>query len=108
MSSIRKRSRVIGIDLDDRKLELAKQLGANVTLNPRSCDVREGVLDETGQLLIDHQVVTRQYRLELVNGVRYQIPVPSDYRNAEQAHLAKIRETITEEQITEDMLDLKF
>ena len=27
---------------------------------------------------------------------------------SEQAHLAKIRETITEEQITEDMLDLKF
>ena len=27
---------------------------------------------------------------------------------SEQAHLAKIRETINEEQITEDMLDLKF
>ncbi len=27
---------------------------------------------------------------------------------SEQAHLAKIRETISEEQITEDMLDLKF
>jgi type VI secretion system secreted protein VgrG len=50
--------------------------------------LKQGVLDETGQLLIDHQVVTRQYRLELANGVRYQIPVPTDYRNAEQAHLA--------------------
>lgn len=27
---------------------------------------------------------------------------------SEQAHLAKIRETISEEQITEDMLDLRF
>ncbi len=50
--------------------------------------LKQGVLDETGQLSIDHQVVTRQYRLDLANGVRYQIPVPSDYRNAEQAHLA--------------------
>jgi len=40
--------RVIAVDLDDRKLEMAKQLGAAVALNPRSCDVRERVLEETG------------------------------------------------------------
>jgi type VI secretion system secreted protein VgrG len=50
--------------------------------------LKQGVLDETGQLPIDHQVVTRQYRLVLANGVTYQIPVPTDYRNAEQAQLA--------------------
>ena len=37
---------------------------------------------------INHQVVTRQYRMVLANGVSYQIPVPTEYRNAEQAHLA--------------------
>lgn len=50
--------------------------------------LNQGVLDQTGQLPIEHQVVTRQYRLELANGVKYQIPIPTDYRNAEQAHLA--------------------
>ena len=50
--------------------------------------LKQGVLDDTGQLLIDHQVVTRGYRLEMANGVNYQIPLPTDYRNAEQAHLA--------------------
>jgi type VI secretion system secreted protein VgrG len=50
--------------------------------------LKQGVLDDTGQLLIDHQVVTRGYRLQMANGVAYQIPIPGDYRNAEQAHLA--------------------
>lgn len=38
-----------------------------------------------GHLTLDHQVVTLQYRLELANGISYQVPVPSDYRNSEQA-----------------------
>jgi type VI secretion system secreted protein VgrG len=50
--------------------------------------LKQGVLDQTGQLPIEHQVVTRQYLLELANGVKYQIPIPTDYRNAEQAQLA--------------------
>jgi len=50
--------------------------------------LKQGVLDKTGQLSIDHQVVTRSYRLVMANGVAYQIPVPTDYRNAEQAVLA--------------------
>lgn len=47
-----------------------------------------GVLDDTGHLMVDHQVVTQGYRLEMANGVSYQIPVPTEYRNAEQAHMA--------------------
>ncbi|VVP15961.1 hypothetical protein PS862_03599 [Pseudomonas fluorescens] len=62
--------------------------GMPYTLYADSALLQRGVLDKTGQLSIDHQVVTRGYRLDLANGLRYQIPVPSDYRNAEQAHLA--------------------
>lgn len=58
------------------------------TLYADGAVLKQGVLDESGHVLIDHQVVTRQYRMELANGVNYQIPVPTDYRNAEQAHLA--------------------
>lgn len=50
--------------------------------------VGEGVLDDSGQIQIDHQVVTQAYRLVLSNGVSYQLPVPSEYANAEQAGLA--------------------
>ncbi|MND89090.1 hypothetical protein D3C80_811350 [compost metagenome] len=50
--------------------------------------LKQGVLDKTGQLQIDHQVVTRGYRLQMANGVSYRIPVPTEYRNVEQAHLA--------------------
>ncbi|CAN7493798.1 type VI secretion system tip protein VgrG [Aquipseudomonas alcaligenes] len=50
--------------------------------------LEEGVLDRTGYLAFDHQVITRHYQLELANGVRYEIPVPEDYRNPEQGHLA--------------------
>ncbi|MBD8097878.1 type VI secretion system tip protein VgrG [Pseudomonas fluorescens] len=62
--------------------------GMPYTLYADGAVLKRGVLDETGQVSIDHEVVTQQYRLELANGVSYQIPVPSDYRNAEQAHLA--------------------
>jgi type VI secretion system secreted protein VgrG len=58
------------------------------TLYADGAQLQQGVLDNTGQLLIDHQVVTRQYRLELANGVMYQIPVPTEYRNPDQAQMA--------------------
>ncbi|MDZ5432118.1 type VI secretion system tip protein VgrG, partial [Pseudomonas fluorescens] len=51
-------------------------------------ELQRGVLDASGQLLIDHQVVTRGYRLVMANGVTHHIPVPTEYRNAEQAPLA--------------------
>ncbi|MEX5685911.1 type VI secretion system Vgr family protein [Pseudomonas silesiensis] len=62
--------------------------GMPYTLYADNALLQRGVLDKTGQLSIDHQVVTRGYRLDLANGLRFQIPVPTEYRNAEQAHLA--------------------
>jgi type VI secretion system secreted protein VgrG len=62
--------------------------GMPYTLYADGAVLTQGVLDQSGQLLIDHQVVTRQYRLEMANGVSYQIPVPTDYRNPEQGLLA--------------------
>ncbi|MBI6621897.1 DUF2345 domain-containing protein, partial [Pseudomonas corrugata] len=62
--------------------------GMPYTLSADGVPVQQGVLDGSGQLTIDHQVVTRGYQLTLVNGVSYQLPVPTEYRNAEQAHLA--------------------
>jgi type VI secretion system secreted protein VgrG len=62
--------------------------GMPYTLFADGAVLKQGVLDETGLLLIDHQVVTRSYRLEFSNGVKYQIPIPTRYRNAEQAQLA--------------------
>ncbi|EJM66887.1 Rhs element Vgr protein [Pseudomonas sp. GM49] len=62
--------------------------GMPYTLYADGAELKQGVLDRTGQVSIDHQVVTRGYRLVMANGVTYQIPVPTDYRNAEQAQLA--------------------
>ncbi|WP_454843625.1 type VI secretion system Vgr family protein [Pseudomonas gorinensis] len=62
--------------------------GMPYTLYADGAVLKQGVLDKSGQVLIDHAVVTQQYRMELANGVNCQIPVPTDYRNAEQAHLA--------------------
>ncbi|UZM14962.1 type VI secretion system tip protein VgrG [Pseudomonas kielensis] len=62
--------------------------GMPYTLYADGAVLKQGVLDESGQVLIDHQVVTRSYRLVMANGVSHHIPVPTDYRNAEQAHLA--------------------
>ena len=39
---------VIVIDVDESRLQVAKKLGADVTLNPANCDVVEEVKDETG------------------------------------------------------------
>jgi type VI secretion system secreted protein VgrG len=50
--------------------------------------IQRGVLGAAGQISIDHQVVTHQYEMRLANGVRFQIPVPGDYRNTAQATLA--------------------
>lgn len=50
--------------------------------------LKKGVLDKSGQLDIEHQVVTQNYRLEMANGASYQIPIVDAYRNAEQGVLA--------------------
>ncbi|WP_442099963.1 DUF2345 domain-containing protein [Pseudomonas sp. KB_15] len=62
--------------------------GMPYTLYADGAVLKQGVLDRTGQVSIDHKVVTRGYRLVMANGAAYQIPVPTDYRNAEQAQLA--------------------
>ncbi|QDV27427.1 zinc-dependent alcohol dehydrogenase [Aureliella helgolandensis] len=41
-------ARVIAVDLEDSKLEIAKSLGADFTLNPKSCDVVAEVKKLTG------------------------------------------------------------
>ena len=62
--------------------------GMPYTLYADGVVLKQGVLDKSGHVLIDHAVVTQQYRIALANGVSCQIPVPTDYRNAEQGHLA--------------------
>ncbi|WP_449432793.1 type VI secretion system Vgr family protein [Pseudomonas putida] len=62
--------------------------GMPYTLFADGAVLQKGVLDKTGLLQVDHQVVTGQYRVQLANGVSFQIPVPEQYRNVEQGHLA--------------------
>ncbi|MDH1012968.1 DUF2345 domain-containing protein, partial [Pseudomonas nicosulfuronedens] len=62
--------------------------GMPYTLYADGAPLESGVLDKTGFLAFDHQVITGQYRLELANGVSYRIPVPEEYSNPEQGHLA--------------------
>lgn len=50
--------------------------------------VKEGVIDKSGQIQVDHQVVTQKYLLEMANGVKYQIPIVEAYSNPEQGELA--------------------
>ncbi|UXY16344.1 type VI secretion system tip protein VgrG [Chitiniphilus purpureus] len=45
----------------------------------------EGVIDALGQVPVqDHSPLIQQYRVEMANGVVYDIPVAVDYRNAAQ------------------------
>ncbi|WP_280283853.1 type VI secretion system tip protein VgrG, partial [Pseudomonas sp. BN415] len=53
-------------------------------------ELQRGVMDDSGYLSVKHQVVTRGYRLELANGLSFQLPIPSDYRNPEQGELANL------------------
>ncbi|WP_146118260.1 type VI secretion system Vgr family protein, partial [Pseudomonas sp. MYb115] len=62
--------------------------GMPYTLYADGAELQRGVLDDSGSVLIDHQVVTRSYRMVLSNGVSFGVPVPTEYRNPEQAHLA--------------------
>ncbi|MFJ4398467.1 Rhs element Vgr protein, partial [Pseudomonas sp. NPDC089396] len=62
--------------------------GMPYTLLADGVVLQQGVVDESGALKVDHQVVTRQYTVCFANNVSLQIPVPEQYRNAEQGHLA--------------------
>jgi type VI secretion system secreted protein VgrG len=51
--------------------------------------VAQGLTDASGRILVDHQPSTQSYRLELANGVAYNIPVSDEFRgDAENGQLA--------------------
>jgi uncharacterized protein involved in type VI secretion and phage assembly/uncharacterized protein (DUF2345 family) len=50
--------------------------------------VKQGVLDETGNLDIQHSPAIQNYRVELANGMTYEIPVVDSYRNGIEGPLA--------------------
>ncbi|WP_414448230.1 type VI secretion system Vgr family protein [Burkholderia sp. 22PA0099] len=54
--------------------------GMPYTLLADGAVVRRGVIDDLGQIPVDHSVTTREYQLELANGVTYAIPVADAYR----------------------------
>ena len=86
------------LGLSKQKLRIAVGTAANATgqgwegmpytLYADGAQVQEGVLGKGGVLLIDHQVVTRGYRLVMANGVEFEVPVIPEYRNPEQGELA--------------------
>ncbi|AET93855.1 hypothetical protein BYI23_D003450 (plasmid) [Burkholderia sp. YI23] len=51
--------------------------------------VAQGLTDPSGRILVDHEPSTQSYRLELANGVTYNIPVSEEFRgDAENGQLA--------------------
>ncbi|MEM5310145.1 type VI secretion system tip protein VgrG [Paraburkholderia sp. JHI869] len=51
--------------------------------------VKQGVMDETGLIQVEHHPTTLKYTLKLANGTSYTIPVTEDYKeNAENGALA--------------------
>ncbi|MNJ49463.1 hypothetical protein D3C77_446930 [compost metagenome] len=66
----------------------ASWIGMPYKLFANGAQVAEGVLDASSEIRVEHQLITSQYQLRLANGVSYQLPIPGDYRNPEQAHLA--------------------
>jgi type VI secretion system secreted protein VgrG len=52
--------------------------------------VKQGVVDASGQIPIDHYPTTQQYSVEFANGVTHSIPVPADYHNAANGTLANL------------------
>ncbi|MDR6350082.1 type VI secretion system tip protein VgrG [Pantoea sp. SORGH_AS_0659] len=68
--------------------EAGSWAGMPYTLYADGAAIKQGVLDNTGNLPVEHQTVTKSYRLVMANGVSYQIPVAATYRNPEQGVLA--------------------
>lgn len=62
--------------------------GMPYTLYADGAVLAKGVMDESGQIPVDHQAVTKNYKLEMANGVSYQIPIVEAYSNPEQGTLA--------------------
>lgn len=53
--------------------------GMPYTLLADGAEVKKGVMDATGQIAIEHHATTTHYRIELANGVGYDLPTASDY-----------------------------
>jgi len=68
----------------------ASWVGMPYTLYANGAPLSQGVLDANGQLEIDHQIATRDYRLVMANGASYEIPVVSEFRNPDQGILANL------------------
>ncbi|MBM2882811.1 type VI secretion system tip protein VgrG [Chromobacterium phragmitis] len=64
--------------------------GMPFTLYADGAVLKKDVLDESGRLHIDHMVPTQKYRLEMANGVKYDIPVPNEYTNPTQGEPANL------------------
>ncbi|MGV3347143.1 DUF2345 domain-containing protein, partial [Enterobacteriaceae bacterium LUAb1] len=62
--------------------------GMPYTLYADGAVVKKGVLDSSGKVTFEHQVVTQAYKLEMASGVSYKIPIVEAYRNAGQGKLA--------------------
>jgi type VI secretion system secreted protein VgrG len=43
--------------------------------------IKEDVLDEQGNLRVDHDPATQKYQLEMINGTKFDIPVVTQYTN---------------------------
>ncbi len=54
--------RVIGLDLDDRRIDLAKESGADLALNPASVDVINEIRHMTGDHGVDATIITAASR----------------------------------------------
>lgn len=63
-------------------------LGMPYTLYADGQVIGQGVMDASGEVQVDHQVVTLDYRLVMASGAEFSIPVPTGYRNPEQGQLA--------------------
>ena len=50
--------------------------------------IKQGVIDKSGQLPIDHFPGTQKYSLQLANGITHDIPVPTEYHNPVNGELA--------------------
>lgn len=50
--------------------------------------IKEGVMDDSGAVELNHSPAIQKYKVVLANGVVYDIPVVDTYRNAKEGPLA--------------------
>ncbi|SAK68535.1 Rhs element Vgr protein [Caballeronia catudaia] len=63
--------------------------GMPYTLSADGKVVSKGLISKNGQIPVNHMTTTKEYRLELANGVTYSVPVAENYRgNAANGELA--------------------